>query len=391
MRRRIPLIPLIAAAVLGALTIARAECEPPAATAPIPAIALRPIVSGFASPLHFAQSPDGRVFVVEQAGRIREIRQKQIVEPPYLDIRERIESGGEKGLLSVAFHPGFTGNGRLFLNSTRRENDKLKTLVTELRATPDFSRADPATERVLLKIKQPFDNHNGGQIAFGPEGFLYVGMGDGGGGNDPSGNAQNPAVRLGKMLRIDVDRTSGNKAFAIPADNPFTGISGFHPAIWALGFRNPYRFGFDAATGELYAGDVGQGAREEIDLVVRGGNYGWNVLEGTLCTPGVSDPDCDTSGFVSPIAEYDHDGGGCAVSGGFVYRGAKVPGLCGAYLYGDFCTGEVFALRQSGGRRTAGPVRLLDTDLRASSFGITRKGELRVVDYGGTIYKLVAP
>ncbi len=375
---------------VGASSVARAECpaEPP--DAPIPPIALRPIVDGFANPVHFRQSPDGRAFVVEQAGLILEVHRRAIMLPPYLDIRDRVDfaPGSEKGLLSVAFHPAFASNGRLFVNYTRRVSEQLKTFVSEFRASPDFSHADAASERVIFKVKQPFDNHNGGALEFGPDGFLYVGMGDGGGSNDPFGNAQNPGTRLGKILRIDVDRSTASRAFAIPPDNPFVGVAGANPTIWALGFRNPWRLSFDALTGELYAGDVGQGEREEIDLVGRGGNYGWNVVEGSLCTPGVSPPNCDQSGFVPPVVEYGHDQG-CSVTGGFVYRGAKIAGLCGVYVYGDFCSGLIFGIRQSGGLPTAGPTVLLESGLSVSSFGATRNGELRVVDYGGTIYKVV--
>jgi glucose/arabinose dehydrogenase len=358
------------------------DCAAPAATAPIPAIALRPIVAGFSRPLHFAQAPDGRTFVVEQEGRILQVVRKAIVSPAFLDIRDRVdfEPGSEKGLLGVAFHPQFATNGRYFVDYTGRENDRLKTFVSELVGT---------SERVVFKVRQPFDNHNGGGLAFGPDGLLYVGMGDGGGGNDPFGNAQSLGTRLGKILRIDVDHASAGRAFAIPPDNPFVGVAGAKAPIWAYGFRNPWRISFDRATGELFAGDVGQSSREEIDLVVRGGNYGWNVVEGSICTPGVSPSDCDQSGFVPPLAEYDHDDG-CSVTGGFVYRGTKIPALCGVYVYGDFCSGLVRGIRQSGGRRTAGPVTILDSGLTISSFGETRKGELRVVDYGGALYKVVA-
>ncbi len=383
---------LVAAFVAVTGASASGECTAPAPDAPIPAVGVREIASGLASPVEVVRSPDGRTLVVEQRGTVRELVAKAIIEPPYLDLSERIEfePGSEKGLLGLAFHPQFVANGRLFTNSTRRtDSGKLKTFVTELRVAPDFSRADPASERALFKVKQPFDNHNGGQLAFGPDGFLYVGLGDGGSANDPFGNAQSLGTRLGKILRVDVDQPSDGRKYGIPSDNPFTGVEGAHPTIWALGFRNPWRLSFDAATGELYAGDVGQGAREEIDLVVRGGNYGWNVLEGTLCTPGVSPPGCDARGFIPPIAEYGHDQG-CSVSGGFVYRGDKVPGLCGVYLYGDFCSGLIFGIRQSGGRRTAGPVVVSDSGLRISGFGAKKNGEVRVVDHRGAIHKIVA-
>jgi glucose/arabinose dehydrogenase len=221
---------------------------------------------------------------------------------------------------------------------------------------------------------------------FGPDGYLYVSLGDGGSSNDPQGHAQNLGDLLGSVLRIDPDSRTARKRYGVPEDNPFVGVSGARPEIWAYGFRNPWRMSFDRRTGQLFAGDVGQGAREEIDLVRRGGNYGWNVMEGNICTPGVN-PNCSSEGFVRPILDYPQ-GDECSVTGGFVYRGRRIPDLCGAYVYGDFCSGRIWALRTDGQRATTNRL-LLDTDLSISSFGENRPGEIYVVDLSGTIHKIV--
>jgi glucose/arabinose dehydrogenase len=383
---------LFASALAGASPrlAAAAGCTTPNPPPSIPDVALRQIASGFSSPLEIKRAPEEsrRLFVVEREGVIRVLDGRTVLSEPFLDIQERVEAGGEKGLLSVAFHPRFTENGRLFVDYTAPYREQLRTTISEFTADPGLEHVDPATERVLLRVTQPYDNHNGGTLAFGPDGYLYLSLGDGGSANDPEGHAQNLGDLLGSILRIDPDSRTGRRRYGIPADNPFVGVSGARPEIWAYGFRNPWRMSFDRRTGQLFAGDVGQGAREEIDVVRRGGNYGWNVMEGNICTPGVN-ASCSSNGFVAPILDYPH-GDECSVTGGFVYRGRQIPDLCGAYLYGDYCSGRIWALRTDGRRATTNRL-LLDTDLSISSFGENRPGEIYVVDLGGTIHKIVPP
>jgi hypothetical protein len=323
-------------------------------------ISLSPVVSGLESPVYITTPKDGsnRKFIVEQAGRIR------ILQPPaapalFLDITAKVLGGGERGLLGLAFHPQFSTNGRFYVNYTRRPDGA--TVVAEYR--------DGVEQRILFTVAQPFENHNGGMVDFGPDGFLYIGMGDGGAGNDPQNHAQNPNDLLGKMLRINVD------------------APGSAPAIYASGFRNPWRFSFDRLTGQLYVGDVGQNAREEIDIVVQGGNYGWRVFEGTRCT-NLGPASCSTAGFIPPITEYVNNGpsgGRCAVVGGYVYRGARASLPFGAYIFGDACTGEIFMFKD--GVQSV----LLDSDLAISSFGEDEAGEIYVVGLTGSIVAITNP
>ncbi len=288
--------------------IAVAACVAPASHLPIPAIALKELVDGLRNPVHVTHAGDGsgRLFVVEQHGTIRIVENGRLRPEAFLDISDRVDSGGEKGLLSVAFHPQYKQNGFFYVNYTTRQRN-LYTIVAQFkRAT--FNRAEPVSERVLLKIRQPFGNHNGGQLAFGPDGYLYIGMGDGGAGNDPHDNGQRPDTLLGALLRIDVDRKAARKPYAIPPDNPFVGRSNYRQEIWAYGLRNPWRFSFDAGDGRLYLADVGQDRYEEIDVIDKGRNYGWNIMEGNICTPGV-DRRCDKSGLTPPIFAYPHPEG----------------------------------------------------------------------------------
>ncbi|MGH6899542.1 MAG: PQQ-dependent sugar dehydrogenase [Geminicoccaceae bacterium] len=338
---------------------------------------LEPVALGLEQPVFVAHVGDGseRLFVVEQAGRILIVDQGELLAEPFLDLREDVSSGGERGLLGLAFHPEFADNRRYFVHYTRAEDGA--SVISEFRASRDPSRSRPAG-RALLTVGQPFANHNGGMIAFGPDGFLYIALGDGGSGGDPGNRAQNPNVLLGKILRIDVD---GRRPYAIPPDNPFI-AGGGRPEVYALGLRNPWRFSFDRKKGRLFAGDVGQGQREEIDVIRRGRNYGWRVLEGSRCF----DPpeDCEQSGFKPPRTEYGHGRGRCSVTGGYFYRGREVPALKGTYVFGDYCSGEIFGLRKR--ERSV----LLDTDLSISSFGEDAAGELYVVDHGGAIYRIEA-
>jgi hypothetical protein len=331
-----------------------------------------------------ARDGTNRLFIVEQPGRIDVLQPGATTPTVFLDITGKVLSGGEQGLLGLAFHPDYAVNRRFFVNYTRQPDGA--TVVAEYQASPsDPNTADPL-ETTLLIIPQPFANHNGGMIEFGPDGFLYIGMGDGGSGNDPDNRAQNIEDLLGKMLRIDIDHSSGTQAYSSPSDNPFVGSSG-RDEIYAVGLRNPFRFSFDRATGPLFLGDVGQSAREEIDIITRGGNYGWRVFEGTLCTnldPGL----CNSAGFVDPIAEYDHSGGRCAILGGYVYRGARSTLPAGAYVYGDLCTGEILQLfpATNAGTQT---VRL-GTSLSISSFGEDEAGEIYVVGLGGTVDRITS-
>jgi len=350
-------------------------------------VRLQPFVRRFVAPVALAHAGDGsgRLFVVEQAGVVRVIRQGQVLDAPFLDIRNRVASGGEKGLLGLTFHPKFAENYRFYLNYTA-SGGGLRTVISEWRTDVAANRVVPESERVLLTIRQPYANHNGGQIAFGPDGYLYIGMGDGGSRNDPHNNAQNLSSLLGKMLRIDVDVASDTTPYGIPPDNPFLKTPGAAPEIWAYGLRNPWRFSFDRVSGLLYAGDVGQGAREEIAVIRRGENHGWRRMEGTICTPGVRN-DCDTRGTTPPILDYPHSEGSVVI-GGYVYRGREIPSLTGRYVYGDFGNGKIWTLRYDG---TAVRERhlLLATGRKISSFGEDEAGELYVVDHGGEVLKIV--
>jgi glucose/arabinose dehydrogenase len=355
-----------------------------AATPAMGAVQLQPVLAGLDSPLYVAQPRDGsgRLFVVEQPGRIKLLAPGSAVPTGFLDITDRVLSGGERGLLGLAFHPRFPSNGRFFVNYTRRPDGA--TVITEFKvARGNPSVADPASEVMLLLVAQPFPNHNGGGVEFGPDGFLYIGLGDGGAGNDPGNRAQNVDDLLGKMLRIDVDRPAGpGLRYSSPPSNPFVGAGRGRPEVFALGLRNPFRFSFDRATGELWAGDVGQNAIEEIDVVTAGGNYGWRVFEGTRCT-GLGPASCTTPGFIPPVAEYRHTGGRCSVTGGYVYRGRAGSLPVGSYVYGDFCSGEIFLL-ENGTQRV-----LVDTRLRIASFGEDEAGEIYVVGLDGTVHRLI--
>jgi glucose/arabinose dehydrogenase len=344
---------------------------------------LVPVFSGLNGPVYITNAHDqtNRLFILEKPGRIRVAQPGATTTSIFLDISSAVQSsGGEQGLLGLAFHPQFASNRRFFVNYTRRGDGA--TVVAEYHASQSNPNLADTNERVLLVVQQPFENHNGGMIEFGRDGFLYIGMGDGGSGNDPGNRAQNTGDLLGKMLRIDVDRTEGSLAYASPEDNPFSGATPGRDEIYAYGLRNPWRFSFDRVTGELYAADVGQGAREEINIITRGGNYGWRVMEGNSCT-NIDPALCIASRFVAPIAEYNHTNGRCSITGGYVYRGTKATLPAGAYVYGDFCTGEIFLLSGNSS------IELLDTNLSISSFGEDEAGEIYVVSLAGTIHRFV--
>ncbi len=363
------------------------NCADPGTNQRIPSIALKEVARGLKNPVHITHAGDGssRLFVVEQAGVIRIIDDGQLLSQPFLDIRERVNSGGEKGLLSVAFHPRYKDSGLFYANYTTQQKG-LHTIIAEFKRS-NHNQADSGSERLLLKIKQPYGNHNGGQLAFGPDGYLYIGMGDGGSANDPFGNGQNTQTLLGALLRIDVDRRDGARAYAIPADNPFIGTPNYREEIWAFGLRNPWRFSFDADKGLLYLADVGQDEYEEIDVIKKGRNYGWNIMEGPICTPGVG-ANCNKSGLELPILSYPHPDG-FSITGGFVYRGKAIPELCGVYVYGDYITQRVWGLRYDGHKVTQQQL-LLKTRHAISSFGEDEAHELYLADHtGGKIVKIV--
>lgn len=357
-----------------------------------PTVSLEPVLSGFRAPVyvtHAGQDPSepARLFVVEKEGRIHLMENGSLLPTAFLDITDRVGSeNNEQGLLSVAFPPDFAASGIFYVNYTDRGGD---TIIARYRLLADnLGQADPRSEQKILQIEQPATNHNGGQLQFGPDGYLYIGTGDGGRAGDPWGNAQNPDVLLGKMLRIDV---AGTDSYTVPADNPLLDQPGTRPEIWAIGLRNPWRFSFDRTTGALYIADVGQNKYEELDFQPAtssgGENYGWDVMEGSHCFEPPNG--CASEGLVPPIAEYDHSQG-CSVTGGYVYRGTRNPEMDGVYFFGDFCSGNIWGVRQnvSGEWEMA---LLLDTDMNISSFGEDSAGEIYVVDFrGGEIYHLVA-
>jgi glucose/arabinose dehydrogenase len=360
---------------------------------PPPTLALSGFVAGLSAPLSLEAPNDGtnRLFVVQQGGTIRDIQNGSLLATPLLDITSNVESGGEKGLLGLSFHPSFSANRKFYVDYTRRSGGQLQSVISEyVVSTADPNRADPASERQLLVVNQPFDNHNGGQLAFGPDGFLYIAFGDGGSEGDPLGNGQNTNTLLGKILRIGVNPPfAAGKQYAIPPDNPFVGGGGL-PEIWAYGLRNPWRFSFDRASGQLFAADVGQDSWEEVDIITKGGNFGWNIMEGHHCFPP-SVASCNMTGLILPIAEYGHDAaGGTAIIGGFVYRGSAIPSLVGTYIFGDLSSGHVWGLKQDATGNWKQTL-VLTHALTVSSFGQDTAGELYLVDYGnGAILHLRA-
>ena len=351
------------------------------------AVELLPVLDGLSSPLLVTHAGDNtnRLFIVEQRGTIQVLSPGSTLPTLFLDIRARVRSGGERGLLGLAFHPDFESNRRFFVNYTR--SGDAATVIAEYRASatdPDIADSD---ETLLLTIDQPFSNHNGGMIAFGPDGFLYIGLGDGESANDPGNRAQDNSTLLGKMLRIDIDNpASEDIPYSSPTTNPFVGDPSGRDETYATGLRNPWRFSFDRSTGDLYAGDVGQNATEEIDVITLGGNYGWRVFEGSGCS-GLGPGACVEANFIAPLAEYTNTGefGRCSVTGGYVYRGVRQSLPRGSYVYGDFCSGEIFTLE--GGTTTL----LLDTGLSLSSFGEDEAGEIYAVDLNGSVHKIVNP
>lgn len=343
------------------------------------------VIDDLISPVFFTHANDGsgRNFVVLQDGQIVILQSNLLFPAPFLDISDRVNSiGSEQGLLSVAFHPSFSENGRFFVNYTRQGDGA--TVIAEFNVGSDPDIASPASERVILTIGQPFGNHNGGQVQFGPDGFLYIGMGDGGSGGDPEGNGQDLSTLLGSILRIDIDNDDGN-AYDVPEDNPFLGTAGARQETWAYGLRNPWRFSFDRCDGRLFLGDVGQQLWEEIDLIEGGRNYGWNTMEASRCFGGGA---CVQGGLELPIGEYSHSGGHCSITGGYVYRGTAVQELIGHYVFADFCSGQFWTLFQSAAGEWI-QMQSINTPFSISSFGEDEAGELYAVDLGGAIYRIV--
>lgn len=373
-----------------------ATAAPTAPTSPTAdpyiALAIEPFASGLPALTFLTHAGDatGVLYAVGQEGIITALSASgEVQSGPFLDISRRISAGGERGLLGLAFHPDYASNGRLFVNYTNRDGH---TVVSEFaRASAAGStpvQADRDSERVILLIEQPFANHNGGMIAFGPDRYLYIGMGDGGLGGDPLGNGQNRTALLGKMLRIDVD---GDEPYAIPVNNPFLDHPGAAREIWALGLRNPWRFSFDRETGDLFIGDVGQNSQEEIDAepAGQGGrNYGWNVMEGDRCFRSAG---CDQTGLTLPVAINDRRRGECAIIGGYVYRGSQFPELHGTYVYSDACTGGLWVLDAQTAieQGSADAFEVGFAGPGASSFGEDEAGELYLVDLSGGIYRVV--
>lgn len=351
---------------------------------------LQPVVTDLDQPVHVTHAGDGsgRLFVAEKAGTIRIVASNESRPEPFLDITNLVgSSGSEQGLFSVAFHPDFRANGRFFVDYTDKSGD---TVIARYQVSSEPDVADPASAVTLLTIDQPYPNHNGGQLAFGPDGYLYIGMGDGGSGGDPQGNGQNTSVLLGKLLRIDVN-TEGEQPYGIPTDNPFVGQSAARPEVWAIGLRNPWRFSFDRETGDLFIADVGQGDYEEVNVhpASAGGgmNYGWNRMEGLHCFNPKSG--CDRQGLELPVAEYDHSQG-CSVTGGMRYRGPAVPAFGSTYFYGDYCSGTIWGLSEAPGG-TWRSTELLASGHSISSFGEDEAGEIYMTDLSdGGVYRLVA-
>jgi len=361
--------------------------EPPPPDGPVP-VALQEVAAGLVFPLYLTAPPgDPRLFIVEKGGAIRIVKDGGLLPAPFLDLGSRVSGGAEQGLLGLAFDPAYATNGRFVVHYTDVSGNTTIAAYRVSAQNPDL--ADPTSEAILLTVEQPFPNHNGGQILFGPDGMLYIGLGDGGGGGDPGGRGQSLTDLLGDILRVDV--TSGT-SYTVPPDNPFVGRADARPEVWSYGLRNPWRFSFDAATADLYIGDVGQSAWEEVDVVSaaagagRGANFGWNVMEGLHCYAGAS---CDPSQFTLPVLEYSHSQG-CSISGGYVYRGAAIPALQGHYFYADYCSGWVRSFRWQDGQATE-PYQwpTLAPGGAVPSFGQDAAGELYVMNAGGQVFRIV--
>ncbi|HEX7963068.1 MAG TPA: PQQ-dependent sugar dehydrogenase [Candidatus Saccharimonadales bacterium] len=372
--------------------VAQTTSQTPAPSLHVPTLLPVQFATGLTRPTAIASSDDRsdhRLFVTEQQGTIRTIDNVgKVAGQSFLDIQSKVQNDkAEMGLLGLALHPGFKQSGYFYVDYVDKAQE---TIIARYQVSKQTGLADPASEKVLLKIKQPYPNHKGGQLAFGPDGYLYIGMGDGGSGGDPENRAQNKGELLGKILRIDVDH---GDPYAIPASNPFKNEAGAKPEIWAYGLRNPWRFSFDTQTKDLFIADVGQSAYEELDIqpsTSKGGeNYGWRCYEATHAynTDGCK----SASNYVAPVLEYAHGGkgGACSITGGYVYRGSRFPSLAGKYVFGDYCTGQIFYAENTAGKwqSTLGATTQFTQAL--STFGQDNQGELYVADLaGGGIYHL---
>ena len=342
------------------------------------------MVDGLDAPLDLVDANDGsgRMFIVEKGGRVLILRDGQVQPDPFLDISSQVSSSSEQGLLSIALHPDFKTNGAFFIDYTDVDGNSQIERWTVSKDNPDV--ADPSSAETILSQDQPFPNHNGGLLMFGPDGYLYIGFGDGGSGGDPHGNGQNLDTLLGKILRIDVDHTDADLPYAIPKDNPFVGQEGARGEIWAYGLRNPWRFSFDRETGDLYIADVGQGQYEEADFAPagKGGlNFGWVIMEGPHC---YQQENCDQTGLTLPFFSYTH-AFGCSITGGYLYRGKAIKELIGGYLAADYCSGNVWAINPETGAATAP----MQSGASVSSFAEDAEGELYLIDLNGAILKIV--
>ena len=373
----------LAAALLGACEGGGGPLPPTASPAVAPAVALEPALGGrrFDRPIEVGAYPGGRLFVAEQAGLVTVLSPDGAGATTLLDIRDRVDAERGEGLLSVALDPAFEENGHLWAYYFAA--DASRTVLARFEVAADV--ADPATELVVLDIPQPGFNQNGGAIRFGPDAMLYLSLGDGSASLDPFQNGQDLGTLLGAVVRIDVRASTASQPYAVPPDNPFVGVEEARPEIWAYGLRNPWRIAFDPLTGALWGGDVQVSTAEEVNRLERGGNYGWNVREGFDCLGGGNA--CTSEGLIPPVAVYAHEGGRCAVIGGVVYRGSALPDLDGAYLYGDFCSGEIFALDVEG---SGTPRRIAEGAGAVSSFGTDAAGAVYVASYDGAIWRLVA-
>jgi glucose/arabinose dehydrogenase len=356
---------------------------PPPAGSDSLTLALDTVVTGLDLPLYLtAPAGDSRLFIVEKTGRIRIVKDGELLPTPFLDISANVSTGSEQGLLSMAFHPDYASNGFFYVDYTDTNGDTRVIRYTVSAGNPDVS--DPGSAKTLLMVEQPFANHNGGLVLFGRDGMLYIGLGDGGSGGDPFGNGQSLGTLLGKILRIDVD---AGDPYAIPPDNPFVGREGARGEIWAYGLRNPWRFSFDAATDRLYVADVGEGVWEEVDIVPArqgGQNYGWNTMEGKHCFDSSS---CDQTGLTLPVLEYSHSDG-CSITGGNVYRGSLAPALAGQYFYSDFCSGFLRSFTFDGNTVTSETTWDVGDIGNVQSFGEDAAGELYILSANGTVYRV---
>lgn len=360
--------------------------DPTVSTAATPRIALALRASGLNKPVYVASARDGtsRLFILEQGGKIKIYKNGSVWSKLFLSLEGKVGTASEQGLLGLAFHPGFKTNRKLYVSFTDLNSNIVVREYKTYVSSPN--RVNTATARTIITIAKPYSNHNGGMLAFASGGYLFISTGDGGGSGDTGNRAQSVESLLGKMLRININGSTSTRNYLIPSSNPYVGKAGLDE-IYQLGLRNPWRWSFDRANGNMWIGDVGQGMWEEVNRAIRtssgvgrGINWGWRELEGTHCYKPATG--CDTSGKTMPLLEYAHEGGRCSVIGGYVYRGSKIPALVGQYVYGDFCTGEIWAV-PSGAAAPATPVRLRDTSLTISSFGEGGSGELFVLDRGG--------